>query len=165
MARICPDCETNMIDETVDGVVVNACPKCAGVWVHPEALTEILEKDPVGLLTLEEKNVPQMEQKVIGHSFRNCPDDGMTLQQYHYCYDSPVVLQVCSDCGGFWVEDGQLKQMQDWINEAERPITQKEKDQLAVAQFTFEHENYMIRQENLKQMFNRMRTFRPGWFI
>src|SRR5580658_6136594 len=96
MAHVCPDCSTPMIDEVVDGVTINACPKGAGVWVHPEALTEIIATDPIGLLDLEERNVPTTEQKVIGKSLRNCPDDNMTLQDYHYCYDSPVTLQVCT---------------------------------------------------------------------
>jgi Zn-finger nucleic acid-binding protein len=165
MARICPDCETNMVEETVDGVTVNACPKCAGVWVHPEAITEILEKDPIGLLELEDKNVSQMEQRVIGHSVRNCPDDSMTLQEYHYCYDSPIIIQVCTECGGFWIEDGQLKKMQAWVDEANRPISKQEQDQLDVAKFTLDHENFMIRQENIRNIFTRMNRFRPGWFI
>ncbi len=165
MARTCPDCNTAMIDEAVEGVVVNACPQCAGVWVHPEALTELLEKDPVGLLELEEKNVPKTEQRPIGRSVRNCPDDNMTLQEYHYCYNSPIVLQVCTDCGGFWIEDGQLKRMQDWVNETQAPITPQEQGQLDVAQFTLDHQNFMLRQENLRRVFNNMRTFRPGWFI
>jgi Zn-finger nucleic acid-binding protein len=154
-----------MIDEIVDGVTVNACPNCAGVWVHPEAITEILQKDPVGLLELEAMNVSKMQEKKIGHTLLNCPDDSMTLQEYHYCYNSPIIIKVCTDCGGFWIEDGQLKKMQDWINEAQGPVTEHEKAQLAVAEFTLEHENFMIRQENIRQVCKRLNYYRSGWFV
>ena len=163
MSRICPDCAVAMLNETVEGVAVNICGTCGGVWVHPEALAELISRDPIGLLELDRVEAHPQQQKFLGKAFRNCPDCSMSLQDYHYCYNSPVIIQVCSDCGGFWIEHGQLTAMQEFLDEARRPATKEEQDRLQLAKFALEHENYMIRQENLQRLFDTMRRFRPGW--
>ena len=170
MLRICPDCSVAMEEEQIEdlaGAAVNVCNLCGGVWVHPETLTEILSHDHEGLGDLDRKihiaGNESRSQHVTGISLRHCPDCEMPLSNYHYCYNSPITLQVCSDCGGFWIERGQLTKMQEWLDESRQPATKAEKERVEEAIFAFDHEDYLARQAHLTTLFNGLKTYRPGW--
>ncbi len=159
----CPDCSIEMIDEVVEGVTLNSCPQCAGVWIHPEALKQILLQEPQALAELDAINIPKVEHKIMDTHLRSCPDCLMSLQNYHYCYDSPIVLQVCSECGGYWVEDGQLAMMEKWLDSSHKPTSKYEADLAMTAGDIVKHENFMVRQENLRGALGLMRRTRYGW--
>jgi Zn-finger nucleic acid-binding protein len=163
MARICPDCSTEMAVEEVYGVKLDVCPSCAGIWFDPEELRTLLAQDPVARIELEERTVPRVEQKHAGPSFRRCPDCSLPLQKYHYLYDSPIVLDACTNCGGFWVQDGELGKMQQWVDRSHKPMTAEEKARLTLAEATIAHNEEMHRQRNLLHLFDMLRQYQPGW--
>src|SRR5579859_6215839 len=151
MARNCPDCSTQMLVETVHGVQLDACPQCAAIWFDAEELRTLLAKDPLAPLEIEDKNKPQAVLRPAGPSTHQCPDCKQPLQQYHYLYNSPIVLHACANCGGFLVEDGQLGQIQQWLDRSHEPLTADQEAKLTLAQATIEHDAFMQRQENLRR--------------
>jgi len=172
MARNCPDCSEEMTVESVGDIRIDVCPKCAGTWFDPEELRTLLARDPLALSVVEDLVARPVEQKAedppigqeaVGPSFRHCPDCEMPLEKYHYLYTSPVLLHTCTDCGGFWVEDGELNRMQEWLEDAHHPVSAKEKAGLVVADAMIEHDKEMQRQNRLLRLFTVLQRFRPGW--
>jgi len=163
MARICPNCSNPMHVEDVHGIQLDVCPQCAGIWFDAEELRNLMDRDPLALLELEDLTPMKITQESAGPSIRHCPADSFPLQNYHYLYDSPVVLEVCTDCGGCFIEEKELSKMQEWLNMSQRPISKTEEDRLFLAQVQIEHDNAMERQGKFLHFFNVLRQFRPGW--
>ena len=164
MARICPDCVIEMRMETVREVNLDVCPACAGIWFDPEELRTLLARDPIVLLDLEERHPPRVTHGPAAEAFRRCPDCSLPLTEYHYLYSSPVVLESCTDCGGFWVEEGELVKMQQWLDKTNAPLTTDEKIRLALAEAAVASEAEVSRQHNLSRFFRMLQQYRPGWF-
>ena len=38
-------------------------------------------------------------------------------------YTSPIFLDSCESCGGVWIDNGELKQMKDYLEAAKTPRT------------------------------------------
>lgn len=165
MARNCPDCSMEMYIETVNGVQLDICAACAGTWFDAHELRQLLARDPLALSVVEDMAVPAIEQKAAGPSLRRCPDCEMPLEQYHYLYNSPVVLDTCTDCGGFWVQDGELAGMQKWLDQTNKPSPLAEEASLTIAQASIEHGKKMQQQNKLLNLFNMLRQHRPGWIV
>src|SRR5579871_4414586 len=121
MTRTCPECSAKMCTEVIHGVHLDICPECAGIWFDFEELRTLLAQDPLVMSELEDRTMPHGAHKPIGTSLRHCPDCHLPLQQYRYLYTSPIVLEACTDCGGFFVEDGQLGKMQQWLDQSHKP--------------------------------------------
>ncbi len=62
-----------------------------------------------------------------------------------------------------WVEDGELNQMQEWLEESRKPISAQEKAHLTVAEATDAHHKTIERQHKLLHLFNVLQQYRPGW--
>lgn len=105
----CPKCHTSMKQIDVEGVVVDRCQKCGGLWF------DALEKDK---LLSDRKAVDAIDTDPSGigrhlDAMTNiaCPRDRSTLvrtsdpQQRHIHYES------CTVCGGLFLDPGELKDL------------------------------------------------------
>jgi Zn-finger nucleic acid-binding protein len=123
MARNCPDCEISMETYEHAGVNVDVCTQCAGIWFDRGEARQIMAIDPAGLPHIDDKFVAESTLTKGETHLRMCPSCYFPLYKYHYLYNSPVELDGCEECGGFWVEDGELAKMQAWMVELGAPIT------------------------------------------
>jgi len=164
MSRNCPECSTPMKVDAYMGINFDVCPACAGLWVNPDELTNILQMDPEAFSRIEAKEMPQAQHGPAGPSQFRCPDDGAMLQQYHYMFNSPVVLHNCPNCSGFFVEDGQLDQMQKVVDDAkQQPITPDQAKKIAVGDMQTELDAYTARQRRWQSFFFGLSRFNSGW--
>jgi Zn-finger nucleic acid-binding protein len=164
MTRICPNCANPMKIETVHGVQLDVCECCAGIWFNADEIRALLAADPKSLAELEDQAVPHQEQRKVGPSKMLCPDDHVLLDEFHYLYNSPVLLHTCATCGGVFVADGELSQMQSWYDKSHEPMTKEEQDRVNMAVDVAQHETFMLRQQRLQGLFTGLQRFRPGWF-
>lgn len=49
------------------------------------------------------------------HARRSCPACGLIMVPYRYQYTSPVTLDGCDECGGIWVDGGELAQIRSFL--------------------------------------------------
>src|SRR5690348_5408339 len=134
MARLCPDCQITLNPHAFHGVKLDVCSRCAGIWFDAEELRTLITSDPLGLSALDEQVAPHLEQAAGPRSLHNCPDCGMLLQEFHYLYNSPIVLLACPKCEGFWVRDGELLKIQQWRDRYKGPMSLEEAQRLQIAQ-------------------------------
>jgi Zn-finger nucleic acid-binding protein len=105
-----------MNEEVYLNVTLDVCPTCAGIWFDDNELRDLMAQDADAPRKLEERYVPEVQTVPAVATPRRCPADGMPLQPYRYLYHSPIVLDACSECGGFWVQDGELMKMQQYLD-------------------------------------------------
>jgi len=163
MPRVCPNCSHTMLPEVFHGLILDVCPNCAGIWFDSGELRKLLTIDPLALIELEEEAVPTCEQCARGGSRLLCPDDNVRLDEYHYLYHSPVVLHTCSKCSGFWVADGDLLKMRQWLDQEHKAPTAKQQAAIGVGLLAGEAEGVEEKQRRISGFFNALRRNVPGW--
>lgn len=163
---LCPDCKIEMQSQRYYGVAVDICPACAGVWFDEGELRALMQVDPLILLSLEDRAVPDIyysPDEVLG---RRCPRCSIALHAYRYLYDSPVELDGCNQCHGIWVENGELRKLHETLQAQEQAETQPEaQHRLAVAQYEIESREQVERANMLTSLFRLLRKRVPPFGI
>lgn len=102
----CPKCRTMMKRVTVDGVVVDRCQGCGGLWL------DLGEKE--ALLSSREQ-VKQADPTRPAHHGRNderavmiCPRDHSRLVHQRDAEQRHIAFESCSVCGGVFLDPGEL---------------------------------------------------------
>jgi Zn-finger nucleic acid-binding protein len=97
-------------------VTVDVCKQCAGVFFDEGEINRLRLDGNNAMVELEDAIVPSdahVEFKVLKETPRACPNCRNPMDKMRYLYNSPVMLDSCSKCGGVWVEDGELRSMRD----------------------------------------------------
>lgn len=112
---ICPRDKEELQPSTYEGhITVHACPACGGMWLDKGELEEI--EEIVGHdYASELSRIPDF----IGNAFEmarqlnsrdiSCPGCGSQTESTEYAYCSQVVVNRCPNCGGIWLDKGELE--------------------------------------------------------
>lgn len=114
--RACPHCRGVMDPREFHEVTLELCSHCEGIWFDGDDLVELLRKDPQILREL----CNQFDHDAPSGSVEIdllCPDCEARLEKQRYLYNSPVMLETCPRCEGFWVRCDRFAEMQRWLNE------------------------------------------------
>ena len=119
---------------------------CGGIWFDNFELRKVdeaheslgeslaaIETNPAATIVLERRRCPK------------CPD--ITMLQHRFSREKPVVVDECPNCGGVWLDGGELAEIR-------RPAVPKEQRKQAAQKFF----NHLLAQE-LAQL--RSRRARP----
>ncbi len=161
MIRNCPDCKQQMAVRVYDGVSLDLCEACAGIWFDDGELRQLIQTDPVALTSLEESAAKNAVESAPATG-RRCPSCARVLDRYRYLYDSPLELDRCDACQGIWVEDGELAKMQSILDERSRPDSPREQAAIALANIGIESDREIVRQQRISSFLNILRR-RPYW--
>jgi Zn-finger nucleic acid-binding protein len=86
------------------------------VFFDDGELTELRRQGDAALAQLDEAVHPEEGYLASpDRHLRICPGCGSGMSPYRYLYSSPVILDSCEDCGGIWIDNGELKLMQEYI--------------------------------------------------
>lgn len=117
MARVCPDHNLPLEPKSFRSIVVDVCPKCAGVFFDEGEVNKLRLDGNDAMVELDDSVRPSEDHAidfmVMKESPRACPNCRSSMDKMRYLYNSPVMLDSCSNCGGVWVEDGELRSMRD----------------------------------------------------
>ncbi len=103
--RHCVICDVGMVTRDVDGVEVDLCPACHGLWLDKDEVQALAAKESDALAHLR----AQMDQKTIPSGAplveRPCPACGGKLT---IAALSGVHVRHCSACDGIFLERDEL---------------------------------------------------------
>lgn len=163
LARRCPDCQSPLSPEVFSEVHIDVCQKCAGVWFDDGELTDLQKR---GMLShIDEVIVPELERGKGPRGARECPAcEGVLLDEYTYMYSTPVRIDGCPACYGIWVQDGELRAMENLAYQARtQPVPPGTEHKLALAEMMVEHERNQSRHrlfQNVMRVFSLRRPRR-----
>ncbi len=104
----CPKCRTEEIAGfSVEGVTVNRCPACDGVWFDAHELTELLAEDARHVSALLGGRTRDQADGKRGQ----CPRDGATLLRVYSAIDRSVIIDACPECRGIWLDGGEFARL------------------------------------------------------
>ena len=113
---ICPACGLQLAALGVEGLVVDVCRGgCGGIWFDNFELNQVdgrHEKLGEALTAIEFD-----ADAVVLRDKRPCPKcTGITMLQHKFSREKPVTVDECPNCGGMWLDGGELAEIR-------RPVT------------------------------------------
>ncbi len=104
----CPKCTTETLHEiSVEGVTVDRCYVCDGVWLDSQELNQLLAEDARHVAELRRGKFASQAEGKRG----SCPREAVELLRVYSAIDRSVVLDVCSECGGIWLDGGEFEKL------------------------------------------------------
>jgi Zn-finger nucleic acid-binding protein len=118
----CPACGKQMEEMTAGDILVDVCKGgCGGIWFDRFELQKVDEPhESVGETLLD---VEKDESTQVDHTERRkCPTcKDKTMMRHFYSVKKDVELDECPNCGGFWLDSGELGQIRSqYKSEEER---------------------------------------------
>lgn len=108
----CPACGNQLQQMTAGDVTVDVCKGgCGGIWFDNFELKKFDEPhESVGEQLLE---IERGESVTIDRTKRlKCPKcDDVVMMRHFFSVKKQVEVDECPDCGGFWLDAGELRQI------------------------------------------------------
>jgi membrane associated rhomboid family serine protease len=112
----CPSCATRLREVKSRMVLIDVCPKCAGVWFDSGEFVDFVRS-----LTEDEEilpMIPRLFQPRQVHALTDveepekiCPRCDLPMRTFNYASDSNVFLDKCPSCNGLWADAGEVRQV------------------------------------------------------
>ncbi len=115
----CSDCNTPLKNVPHENLAIDVCQKCDGVWFEDGELLPYLQ-----MMLQKHEDIPHsridLEKEVIrvqsgGRVGRSCPVCVEPMRPFNYAYDSNIILDRCSICGGVWADKGEIVQLAVYV--------------------------------------------------
>jgi len=119
----CPICKKKMIEKENEGVAIDICPSCGGVWLDKDELYQIIEKRETQFSQEERKGInPQEVKQGIQTDMvpeLNCPICGELMKRFTYAATSGIIIDRCPKGDGIWLDNGELDKVQIYVEKSE----------------------------------------------
>ncbi len=110
----CPDCNTDLVQGKRDGVEMEICSTCKGMWLNNQELAQL--EDEVFDFGDDEKG-----SLMFGTTptIRKCPQCEKLMKRFQYrLYD--LEMDFCEDQHGYWLEADEDKRVLELVNKEEK---------------------------------------------
>jgi len=111
----CPACQKAMFVMEYDGLELDHCPGCEGVWFDADELDLLFERhasltaDVIGRL-------PEAGDAAVGNEKpRRCPRCRKHMRKVNIGGDSGVLVDVCRSDHGLFFDQGEVAQLADHL--------------------------------------------------
>jgi Zn-finger nucleic acid-binding protein len=113
----CPNCKASLKVVLEDGVEVDACESCKGVWVDTVEEKAVLEMKP-DVFTVEElrkiRKIYEPFSKTDPVRYRPCPVCHELMNRKNWGAHSGVVVDKC-DQHGAWYDEDELEKIREFV--------------------------------------------------
>jgi Zn-finger nucleic acid-binding protein len=112
-ARLCPVCDVPLQQLYSQGLALDGCTLCGGVWLDGGEMAQLLERSDEGALQALQAHLdavpPALTRRPV--AYRKCPTCRTGLMEYSYQYATGIRLNKCATCKGTWADRGELLQV------------------------------------------------------
>jgi Zn-finger nucleic acid-binding protein len=106
----CPACTAQLAALSVEGLIVDVCRGCGGIWFDNFELDKVDEAHESLGNALVAFEFGGAHPLISGK--RACPKClGITMLQHRFSPDKPVMIDECPACGGVWLDGGELAEI------------------------------------------------------
>jgi len=112
MSLKCPRCKDVTLEEIdFDEVVIDRCPRCAGLWFDNDEIGELVGRNPE--LRQLETVIPSAAAQVTSMLCPRDPDVPLRELAFNGRGGRQSMVHRCASCAGTWLDRGQLKAQED----------------------------------------------------
>lgn len=103
----CPKCRNAMHEISFEGVVLDFCDSCQGIWFDKDELAFTME------LSTDISDISEV-QKDARTTEHDCPRCGspQKLEEMKFVRIQDLLLDRCPECKGIWVDKGELPKIE-----------------------------------------------------
>lgn len=116
--RKCPVDDFTLKQETYEGVVIDVCPHCSGVWLDAgelEAVQSVQASDfrdvPTGG-AMDKVRAAESMARSAEEIPRGCVVCNAGLEQKEYAFASQVMIDQCPNGHGMWLDKNELARLE-----------------------------------------------------
>jgi Zn-finger nucleic acid-binding protein len=115
----CPNCDAELVQQKRDGVEMEVCPACLGMWLTAQELVQL--EDEVFDFGDDEKGSLMLGSTP---STRHCPVCGKLMKSFQYrLYE--LEMDFCEEQHGYWLEADEDKRVLELMKEEEKNLGRK----------------------------------------
>ncbi len=113
----CPNCPSILCSVSYEGIEIETCPSCEGEWLDADELGKIVRRREV-VFTDEERRAIAESTSITGVVVAEvdrdlpCPKCNGTTDAVNYGGDTGIIIDRCTECGGFWLDKDELENIQ-----------------------------------------------------
>ena len=108
---ICPVCKSDMIDVEHEGIELDYCTDCRGVWFDAEELELLLGRMGFGDHGLPLDDMLSRPQVETSERKRRCPICGRKMKKAAIGRQPEVLIDVCPQGDGLWFDGGEVAEL------------------------------------------------------
>ncbi|MGH6999999.1 MAG: zf-TFIIB domain-containing protein [Stellaceae bacterium] len=115
----CPNCDAELVQKKRDGVEMEICPACEGMWLSRQELAQL--EDEVFDFGDDEKGSLMLSSTP---TTRKCPQCGKLMKRFQYrFYD--LEMDFCEEQHGYWLEADEDKRVLELMKKEEKNLGRK----------------------------------------
>ena len=112
----CMKCTSILDKAEIEGVEVDACPKCGGLWLDEGEIEKIAAKMAAEVDRLRDLLVPRGGAPAVPSEIQNaCPACTATMREVLV---GEIHVDYCSECKGIFLDRGELEKALDLVKGA-----------------------------------------------
>ena len=121
-------CQIDMKETLYEGVMIDRCEECDGVWCDWGELGAIAKIREV-TFTEEEKLEARetIGDDLSANLIHACPECGEIMEKFEYAVQTEIILDRCPHGCGLWLDPGELEKVQIVMEELEDRMLAEEK--------------------------------------
>jgi Zn-finger nucleic acid-binding protein len=102
----CPKCQRATQEMTIEGVELDFCPSCKGMW---------FDKDEVAFMAELPRDIPDISEVEKGarKTDYDCPRCGSKLEEMKFIQAQDLLIDRCPQCKGIWLDEGELSKLEE----------------------------------------------------
>ena len=112
---VCPRCKSMCSTRLYEGVEIDSCDSCQGVWLDQGELQAIAATEEVAFARSSIDEAVRSAKPGLNSSSQSapvaCPICAKPARAINYQYQSGVIINVCMD-HGFWLDSGELQRIE-----------------------------------------------------
>ncbi len=112
----CPRCQTELQTRSTDGVEIDECPSCRGIWFDADELRRVKDEADPDLNWMDFELWKHEDRFHVAEKSTDCPKCEVPLVAIDYG-ETGVVVDFCTQCRGAWLDAGELEKIIDSLSE------------------------------------------------
>ena len=117
----CPKCPGILKDITIEGIAVDVCWICEGIWFDKGEMEKVISRD-TGHLRLSHLDQPEMDgaeilrlRKQVNDKIGQCPrcKEKVQLEKRPYPFNPKLEIDMCPHGHGVWLDGGEVQLLRD----------------------------------------------------
>jgi Zn-finger nucleic acid-binding protein len=164
----CPACETELQQMTQDDITLDVCENgCGGIWFDLFELQKVDEShESAGEAFLHIKRNKDISIDLSQR--RQCPKcENMVMMQHFFSVKRDVSVDECPNCGGFWLDYGELGRIRNLFEteDERREAAKKYFDEVFGNDFTKMHSESLEKRNKAQKIAQMFRYICPSYYI
>lgn len=128
----CPKCDVDTKTEKYEGVEIDRCPRCKGVWLDDGEIRQVIRER-------EKTFTSEQIRAVVGDTLPvkvdapeeadvyPCPKCGENLEKHDL---TGIMLDRCPNHDGLWFDEGEIEKVQILAERRQTVFTDKERQEI-----------------------------------